>query len=1071
MAGKTASIAKITRPVLAGSSPRNRLFRLVDRARKRQVVWVSGPPGSGKTTLVSSYIAARRLPGLWYRLDEGDADPATFFHYLGLAARRAAPRIRRPFPTLTHDQHPAVSVFAQRYFESLFPRLQSGSVIVFDDYQKVPGDSAFHTMFRDGLSLLPSGISVVLISRVAPPSPFARLRASRSMEVIGWDELRLTPGETEAIARLRWRGKRRAVAVRRLHAATGGWAAGVVLRMETSESWAAEPRRRIRNRPQEIFDYFAGEVLENVDEEMQVFLVKSAQFPRMTARMAERLTGLSKAGKYLAYLNRNNYFTEMHADPEPVYEYHPLFREFLLSRGPDIFSEKYLRRVRRSAAAILEECGHAEEAARLLRDIGDAEGLGRVLRTIAPSLARQGRTRVLGEWLGALPEPFRAEDPWILYWSGVCRLGAEPGTGQADFENAFRRFRERGDREGCFLAWAGVVESIIYGHGALRSIDPWFSVLETLLRLGKSFPSAEIEDQVTCTMLKALSLRRPPGVAMDSWAERAARIARTTPDLSLKVSSLLNLAYYMFHGGDLRNTGLILHALRETVRRSELSPLARLTVCWIEAAHANMSAAHDRCRKIVTEGLALAEATGVHLMDFLLMGHGALSSLHLGDRKAARDSLRRMASSLPAARPWEAAFYHYLAGWESLDRADLAEASLHSEKCLSQSERTGNPWTEALAWLQGAFVADAQGDADESARRLERSSRIGTDARMRFVRYACSLARAYFSLGRGEEEAAIPHLREGLRTGREQGFVGIYLWRPGLLERVAATALERGIEVGYVRDLVRKNGLVPETAIPGAERWPWPLKVYTLGKFELLREDGPAPLPRKVQHKPLLMLKVLIALGGKDVPEAGMSDILWPDAEGDLAHQSFSTTLRRLRRLLGDERAILLREGRVTLTDRICWVDAFGFESLLSRAEETPFEAGSGSRDRSWPVLLERAVALYRGPFLLGEPDRPWVVSRRERLRSRFLRAVGALGRSLERHERWEEAIACYERGLEVDDLAEEFYRRLMTCHQRFGRGAEAMAVYQRCRAALSSALGISPSPETEAIRTRILGA
>lgn len=160
MAGKTASIAKITRPVLAGSSPRNRLFRLVDRARKRQVVWVSGPPGSGKTTLVSSYIAARRLPGLWYRLDEGDADPATFFHYLGLAARRAAPRIRRPFPTLTHDQHPAVSVFAQRYFESLFPRLQSGSVIVFDDYQKVPGDSAFHTMFRDGLSLLPSGISV-----------------------------------------------------------------------------------------------------------------------------------------------------------------------------------------------------------------------------------------------------------------------------------------------------------------------------------------------------------------------------------------------------------------------------------------------------------------------------------------------------------------------------------------------------------------------------------------------------------------------------------------------------------------------------------------------------------------------------------------------------------------------------------------------------------------------------------------------------------------------------------------------------------------------------------------------
>ena len=98
MAGKTASIAKITRPVLAGHYSRKRLFRLIDRARKRPVLWICGPPGSGKTTLVSSYLAYRRVPGLWFRLEEGDADPATFFHYLGLAARKAAPRIRKPLP-------------------------------------------------------------------------------------------------------------------------------------------------------------------------------------------------------------------------------------------------------------------------------------------------------------------------------------------------------------------------------------------------------------------------------------------------------------------------------------------------------------------------------------------------------------------------------------------------------------------------------------------------------------------------------------------------------------------------------------------------------------------------------------------------------------------------------------------------------------------------------------------------------------------------------------------------------------------------------------------------------------
>src|SRR3990170_8795394 len=338
MAGKTASIAKITRPVLAGHYPRERLFRLIDRARKRQVLWVCGPPGSGKTTLVSSYIAYRRLPGLWFRLEKGDADPATFFHYLGLAARITAPRIRKPLPVPMPEQRSAIALFARRYFESLFIRLKAGSAIVFDDYQNVPADSAFHTMVRDGLSLIPPGVSVILISREHPPSPFARLRASQAMEIIGWKELRLSPRETQGIARLRWKGKRGTESIRNLHSMSGGWAAGFVL------------------------------------------LLESADLPLMTARMAAQLTGLRRAGQILFYLSRRNYFTEVRTGPEPVYEYHPLFREFLRSRAADVFSEKYIYRVRGKAAAILEESGHGEEAAGILREIGDWHGFTRVLQ-------------------------------------------------------------------------------------------------------------------------------------------------------------------------------------------------------------------------------------------------------------------------------------------------------------------------------------------------------------------------------------------------------------------------------------------------------------------------------------------------------------------------------------------------------------------------------------------------------------------------------------------------------------------------------------------------------------------
>ena len=124
------SLAKLTQPRLFGTVPRTRLFADLDRRRERPVLWVTAPPGAGKTTLVAGYVEARECPCIWYQADAGDSDPATFFYYLGLATQRAAPKSKTPLPLLTSEFLADIPDFARRFFREMYARLPDSSVLV-----------------------------------------------------------------------------------------------------------------------------------------------------------------------------------------------------------------------------------------------------------------------------------------------------------------------------------------------------------------------------------------------------------------------------------------------------------------------------------------------------------------------------------------------------------------------------------------------------------------------------------------------------------------------------------------------------------------------------------------------------------------------------------------------------------------------------------------------------------------------------------------------------------------------------------------------------------------------------
>jgi LuxR family maltose regulon positive regulatory protein len=1062
------SLAKVTRPILTGVFPRERLFRLLDHSRERPIIWITGPPGSGKTTLVSSYIDARKPHYLWYRVDESDDDIANFFYYMSLAAKKFEQQGKSPLPLLTSQYLKDIHKFTRKYFEDFYSRFKGGSfLVVFDNYHTVHARSLFHKMINIGLSKIPKGVNVIIISRRSMPSILARVRANYLPEVIGWNELRLTLEEMDGIIRMRRLGKQSRETIQTLHNKTGGWLAGLMLILERAKVENIDTRLLDKLTPEEIFDYFATEIFEKMDVEIQDFLLKTALFPRMTARMAENLSGNRKAGNILMDLNRSNYFTEKYLQSEPLYQYHPLFREFLLSHAKDLLTQSNLSGTQRKAASILVEYGLIEDAAGLFCETCNWDELVQLILKNARSLVAQGRSKTLEGWLARIPNDTIENVPWLLYWKGICRLPFSPDESYGHFERAFQCFKDQQDIQGVFLSWSGAVESVVYDF-VLTRLDQWISAFDEHMHRLKVFPSKEIEARVASCMYTALVLRQPQHPEVDSWAERALLLSQECKDVGIQIHTLIYMIWHKMFTGDFARASLIIDSLREVVQSKNVTPFDLLRIKDIEAFYYWLTAMHEKCQKAVYDGLELSRETGVQIMDYFLLGHGAANAMSAGDLATSKKLLKRMALS-QSLRPWNKGFYHFLAAWEALLQHDMKKALLHVELALKLSFEAGVIQTEAFCHIEKALVLYEIGDQEKARDQLELARSIGRKVKSHFIDFICFLTESQFAFAGGEEEAGLVSLSKAMAIGKQQGYLDTFIWIAPVMTRLCTKALEAGIEVDYVRDLIKKRGLVSDISPLHLENWPWPLKIFTLGRFGLVKDGKPVRFSGKVQKKPLALLKALITFGGREVSEEQLMDILWFEADGDVAHKSFATTLHRLRKLIGNEKAIQLQEGRLTLDPRYCWVDVWAFERILGQVDAAWKEGLAKNKIAQTIQLAEKAIEMYRGPFLAAEIDQPWTISFRERLRSKFLRNVGKLGLYWEQVGDFNKALNCYQKGLEVDDLAEEFYQRLIICYKRLGRRAEALTVYNRCRNTFSTVLGVEPSPVTEAICKSLL--
>ncbi len=961
-------MAKAT--TIGGVLRRERLFALLDGARGRGI-WICGPPGVGKTTLVSTWVEARRRRCLWYRVQAGDSDLASFFYELGARAGRR----RAPLPAFTPAYRGGEAAFARRFFRELAHRHRRPWALVLDDLHQIASRQPLLATLGEALEELPPWARAILVSREEPPAALARLIANGVVSVVRGEDLRLTPAEAFAIARSHAPGRTREE-LERMCQRAAGWAAGLVL---LAASPIDEAGRELE--PRALYPYLASELLDRADPEARGILVDAAVPPVLPVRIVDTLCASQRALAVLEDLAKRAWFVARRGREDPEFELHPLAREFLLARGRAERPPDRLRSLEARAAALLAEAGRVEDAIDLYAHAGAWTDMAHLVLLRAPHLVATGRTVKLERWLDALARDLEGRNPWLSYWHGVCRLLFDPVTAREHLARAWAGFEAAGDIRGLHLSFAAAIESFVFEWADLHGMDEWIDRFEAATHVHPPGPKAEFVLRSATAMFAALTFRRLGGEALPQWEGRALEVVR---DASLPPTARLAMGQYLLVAcailGEGKRAAEVVHTLGPLARAPGTDPFAALGWLSGEAVHFWHAGVPSRSELAARLGLEMAAESGIHAWDFHLRQQCVLASLAAGDPGAAREHMAVIEGSLQVRRPLHTFSLLEMEALLALHEGDAARAVESGRALRRAASETGLPSAERLGSIYVALGLLEAGDP-AAGPLLETLRRSGAPSSA-LAEMIAEMALAELERRAGDLASARVRLERGLRVSREKGIAPDLWFSRRRLGELCALALDSGIEMQHVLAMVRRLELA---APPGcsSERWPWSVRVRLFGAVEVSARGTPLRLAR---GRSLDVLAALVTCGGHAGTSHAVAGALWPDSEGDLAHHALETAAYRLRRLVGDD-ILQHRQGELWLDTGRCWVDAIAFETLLSRAAACLQRRNAGGL-----AVARDAIELYRGPFLDGREE-PWVLSAREGYRLRLGRCLCDLDR------------------------------------------------------------------------------
>ncbi len=1058
---------KFAPPPSAGSLPRPHLIQWLDGQSAQRLVLISAPPGYGKTTLLTDFLAAHSGPSAWYQLEPSDSDPAVFLTYLIESIRRAkwkkAGKLGQNAQVLLESTETGID--SQRVLTVLINELSEQApdnfLIVLEDYHAITSP-VVHQLTDYLLENAPPSLRLIISTRADPPLALARLRARGLLSELRAADLRFRDDEISELFKHE-APDMPSDSLSVLSEKTEGWAAGLQIVRNSMAGQNAKAAQEIitslSGSQRFVFEYLAEEVFRRQPEEKQKFLLRTAILSQMDASVCNFIAEIKNAQDVLEDLEKQNLFVASLDSERRWYRYHFLFREFLLSRLRREVGDQ-ISGLEKNAGEYYEKNNEWEASYLHFIAARGFDSAARVALKFASDYVERGRVEVLHRYLNALPsETLRANPELLLQHGNAHRRLGEAGLATTAYEDARLAFDQQKNLSGKSRATTRLAE-VYRAQGNYRQAE---------ILAAQALESAP-EDDHAARAEALMALAKSAGFlsGMDrgqELAEHAVEESRKASDLSImeRAAFLQSLGQICWWHGDPQSAAQYAQEALRLVP-DPMSPIAAQAYILLVTPHLYWRE-FEPALKYAERGLEIAQT--LHLTELLPAAYTALGNVltRLGETARAESSLRQsveLAQRLGMASYEQLMATGYLAynlyGQGRVDEAwQLAEGALWAY--------TGNQ-DAYEAFVCRSVLADLALENEQLNRAENLFNELLLSGKRRQFRVPLAMVYfglAYIHLVTDRKETGIEHARAALELLEPTRAFQLFIDQ-GERSRIVCNALT---ETGYtsvfldrvIEYLPNKKKkqliMVKDQSV---------VTIKSLGAFKVFVGEEEITQQRWVSAKARDLLAYFITFRGERIPADRAFDAIWAEKAGR-GLTAFHTALSRLRSALktneNSPRLILVESGDYRLDAARFSIDVEEFNSALAKARAT-------SDDENAARLHQQAIDLYHGEYL---PNLyyDWVFPERRRLTQAYLTALRALADHHYARERFTHAQELIERALRVDGLQEDLHTQAMRIYAALGNRSGLINQYQEMKKLLAKELDMEPLPATNALYKKLL--